>query len=90
MSNIFSNLKANGLDVAIYFVVFYSIRSFVKMSHVNKPSFIVRKIELNDCDEVAKLWKSVGFNLSYYQNHIMMKVDSDAIQVAQDIKTGDY
>lgn len=58
------------------------------MSSTAAPSFIIRKIELNDCQEVLNILKLFDFDQSKYINRVMIKVDSDAILVAQDIKTG--
>ena len=58
------------------------------MSLKTKPSFIIRKLELNDCEEVLDILAEVEFVVEKYRNEILMNIDSDAILVAQDIETG--
>jgi hypothetical protein len=58
------------------------------MSVKVKPSFIIRELKLNDCEEVRDIFTEVNFDVTKYRNEIMMKIDPKAILVAQDIETG--
>jgi len=60
------------------------------MSKTAEPSFIIRKLELKDCEEVRNIWTQVNFVVSKYGNEVMMKVDPEGIYVAQDLKTGKF
>jgi hypothetical protein len=58
------------------------------MSAKVKPSFFIRELELNDCEQVRNIFTEVNFDSAKYNNEIMMKIDPKAILVAQDVKTG--
>jgi hypothetical protein len=58
------------------------------MSSKVKPSFIIRELTLDDCEQVRNIWTEVKFVVAKYNNEIMMKIDPKAILVAQDIETG--
>jgi hypothetical protein len=58
------------------------------MSAKVKPSFIIRELEFNDCEQVRNIFTEVNFDAAKYNNEIMMKIDPKAILVAQDVKTG--
>jgi hypothetical protein len=53
-----------------------------------KPSFIIRELNLNDCEEVRNIFTEVNLDSAKYNNEVMMKIDPKAILVAQDIETG--
>ncbi len=52
-----------------------------------KP-FIVRELKLDDCEQVTNICTEVKFVVAKYNNEIMIKIDSKAILVVQDIETG--
>jgi aspartate/glutamate racemase len=58
------------------------------MSEKVEPSFMIRELKLDDCEQVTNICTEVKFVVAKYNNEIMMKVDPKAILVAQDIKTG--
>ncbi len=59
-----------------------------KMSEKVKPSFIIREMKLDDCEEVRNIWTEVKFVVAKYINEVMLKIDPKGILIAQDIKTG--
>jgi hypothetical protein len=58
------------------------------MSLKMKPSFIIRELKLDDCEEVMNILTEGEFVMAKYINQIMMKIDPKAIFVAQDTETG--
>ncbi len=58
------------------------------MSEKVKPSFIIREMKLDDCEEVRNIWTEVKFVVAKYINEVMLKIDPKGILIAQDIKTG--
>jgi hypothetical protein len=58
------------------------------MSEKVKPSFIIREMKLDDCEEVRNIWTEVKFVVAKYINEVMMKIDPKGILIVQDIKTG--
>jgi hypothetical protein len=53
-----------------------------------EPSFIIRELKLDDCEEVTNIWTEGEFVMAKHINEIMMKIDPKAIFVAQDTETG--
>jgi hypothetical protein len=58
------------------------------MSEKVKPSFIIREMKLDDCEEVRNIWTEVKFVVAKYINEVMMKIDPKGFLIVQDIKTG--
>jgi hypothetical protein len=58
------------------------------MSEKVKPSFIIREIKLDDCEQVRNIFTELKFIVAKYDNEVMMKIDPKATLVAQDIETG--
>jgi hypothetical protein len=58
------------------------------MSEKVKPSFIIRELKLDDCEQVRNIFTELKFIVAKYENEVMMKIDPKAILVAQDIETG--
>lgn len=55
------------------------------MSKILKPSFVVRKYESKDCEEVVNIWTKVSFSVAKYE--VVAKVMPGTF-VAQDLQTG--
>ncbi|CAG2179194.1 unnamed protein product, partial [Oppiella nova] len=53
-----------------------------------KPSYIIRKTQLSDCEEVRQIWNSVGFQIFRFGNEVMLQTDPNGIFVAQDTDSG--
>ncbi|CAG2170740.1 unnamed protein product, partial [Oppiella nova] len=53
-----------------------------------KPSYIIRKTQLSDCEEVRQIWNSVGFQFFRFGNEVMLQTDPNGIFVAQDTDSG--
>ena len=59
------------------------------MSQKVKPSFIIRELKLDDCEQVRSIWTEVKIVFPKYINEIMMKIDPEGILVAEDTETGE-
>jgi hypothetical protein len=53
-----------------------------------EPSFIIRELKLDDCEEVMNILTEGEFVTAKHINEVMMKIDPKAIFVAQDTETG--
>lgn len=50
--------------------------------------FIIRQLELKDCDDVRLIWKTIVTALPKYINEVMLKYDPSGTFVAQDLCSG--
>jgi hypothetical protein len=95
-----ASLKIQGYDLFYayknglfsYLYIFCEICSsflfVIKMSLRIEPSFIIRELKLDDCEEVRNIWTEGLFAMAKYNNELMTKIYPKAFFVAQDIETG--
>ena len=60
----------------------------LKMAENKNIEYIVRQMQVSDCDQVTKLWTMLDFLGAIYENQVILKVDPKGTFIAQDVNNG--